>query len=183
MIEIWGRTRSTCGRCSGAARNSRSRSADTMRAGFERALADEWMDYQPGTLWPAVKEALLGLVRTPPKGRGPSVYRWFELEIERPDPPALAAWRERLEARPAYQETVMVSFAKSPRLQPTVLPALAPDLGDRWVVEEVEQPVGGDPCAALRALQLVEVRQAPEEGSKLTAELEAHDLVDGELAA
>jgi glutathione S-transferase len=43
---------------------------------------------------------------------GSSVYRWLELDIERPDLPALAAWHGRLEARPAYQKTVMVSFAK-----------------------------------------------------------------------
>src|SRR5215204_1236938 len=59
---------------------------------------------------------------------------------------------------------------------------LAPDLGDGRVVEQVEEPVGGDPGPALGALQLVEVRQAPEQGRELPAELEAHDLVDGELA-
>ncbi len=119
----------------------------------ERALADKWMDYQLGTLWPAFRDAHFGLVRTPPEERdaekidasvratarvlsvldghledneyvaGPSftmgdialgsgVYRWLELEIDRPDLPSLRAWHERLEARPAYQKTVMVSFAK-----------------------------------------------------------------------
>ncbi len=118
----------------------------------ERALADKWMDYQLGTLFPAFKGALLGLVRTPPERRdqakieasasktgevltildahlrgneyvaGPSltmgdialgsiVYRWLQLEIERPDLPSLLAWHERLEGRPAYKRTVMVSFA------------------------------------------------------------------------
>src|SRR5215210_4111512 len=60
---------------------------------------------------------------------------------------------------------------------------LAPDLGDGRIVEEVEEPVGGDPGPALRALQLVEVGHAPEQGRYLPAELDAHDLVDGELAA
>jgi glutathione S-transferase len=99
----------------------------------ERALADKWMDYQLGTLFPAFKDALIGLVRTAPEKRdpekieasvratagvipvldthleaneyvaGPSVtmgdvalgslvYRWFELDIDRPDLPALLAW-------------------------------------------------------------------------------------------
>jgi glutathione S-transferase len=119
----------------------------------ERALADKWMDYQLGTLFPAFKDALLGLVRTPPEQKDPekieasaratadvlsvlnahlkdneyvagssltmgdialgsSVYRWRELDIYRPDMPSLRAWHERLEGRPAYQKTVMVSFAK-----------------------------------------------------------------------
>ena len=118
----------------------------------ERALADKWMDYQLGTLFPAFKDALVGLVRTAPENRNPEkidasvratagviavldahledndyvagssftmgdvalgslVYRWLELDIDRPDLPALRAWYERLASRPAYQKTVMVSFA------------------------------------------------------------------------
>jgi glutathione S-transferase len=118
----------------------------------DRALADKWMDYQLGTLFPAFKDALLGLVRTAPENRNPEkieasvratagkivvldahledndyvagssftmgdvalgslVYRWLELDIDRPDLPALRAWYERLAGRPAYQNTVMVSFA------------------------------------------------------------------------
>jgi glutathione S-transferase len=119
----------------------------------QRALADKWMDYQLGTLFPAFKDALLGLVRTPPEQRDPEkieasaratadvlavldahledneyvagssltmgdialgsiVYRWLELDIERPDLPSLRTWHERLEGRTAYQKAVMVSFAK-----------------------------------------------------------------------
>jgi glutathione S-transferase len=118
----------------------------------ERALADKWMDYQLGTLFPAFKGALLGLVRTAPEDRNPEkieasiratagviavldahledndyvagssftmgdialgslVYRWLGLDIERPDLPALRSWYGRLTDRPAYQKTVMVSFA------------------------------------------------------------------------
>jgi len=118
----------------------------------DRALADKWMDYQLGTLFPAFKDALIGLVRTAPENRDPGkieasvrstsgviavldahlqdndyvagssftmgdvalgslVYRWLELDIDRPDLPALRAWYERLTDRPAYQKTVMVSFA------------------------------------------------------------------------
>ena len=117
----------------------------------ERALADKWMDYQLGTLFPAFKDVLLGLVRSPPENRDPAkiqasakrtaalllaldahlgendyvagssitmgdialgslIYRWLELDIERPDLPSLQAWHGRLEERPAYQKTVMVSF-------------------------------------------------------------------------
>jgi glutathione S-transferase len=118
----------------------------------ERALADKWMDYQLGTLFPAFKGALVGLVRTVPEKRDPEkieasvratadvidvldahldnndyvagssltmgdvalgslVHRWLELDIDRPDLPALQAWYERIAGRPAYQKTVMVSFA------------------------------------------------------------------------
>ena len=109
------------------------------------------MDYQLGTLFPAFKDVLLGLVRSPPENRDPAkiqasakrtaalllaldahlgendyvagssitmgdialgslIYRWLELDIERPDLPSLRAWHGRLEERPAYQTTVMVSF-------------------------------------------------------------------------
>ena len=119
----------------------------------ERALADKWMDYQLGTLWPAFKDAVLGLVRTPPEQRdlekievsvqgtagvlsvleaqledheyvagpsltmgdialGSSVYRWLNLDIDRPRLQQLEAWHTRLEERPAYQRTVMVPFEK-----------------------------------------------------------------------
>jgi glutathione S-transferase len=118
----------------------------------ERALADKWMDYQIGTLFPAFKDALIGLIRTPEEQRDPEkiaasaratadalpvldthlrdneyvagssltmgdialgslVHRWLELDIERPDLSALQTWYGRLADRPAYQKTVMVSFA------------------------------------------------------------------------
>jgi glutathione S-transferase len=117
----------------------------------ERALADKWMDFQLGTLFPAFKDALIGLVRTPADQRnqekieasvratagvlpvldghlgehdyvagssftmgdialGSLVYRWLELDIDRPDLASLQAWHGRLAVRPAYQKTVMVSF-------------------------------------------------------------------------
>ena len=118
----------------------------------ERALADKWMDFQLGTLFPAFKDALIGLVRTVQEDRDPAkidaavratadvipildaqlqdndyvagssltmgdvalgslLYRWFELEIDRPNLPALRAWYERLADRLAFQKTVMVSLA------------------------------------------------------------------------
>ena len=117
-----------------------------------RALADKWMDYALGTVFPAFKGALLGLVRTPEEDRdpdsiaasaratadalatldgqlketefvagdaltvgdvalGPIVYRWLNLQIDRPSLPNLEAWHARLAERPAYREHVMVSFA------------------------------------------------------------------------
>ncbi len=42
---------------------------------------------------------------------GISLYRYFGLDIERPDLPNVAAWYERLRERPAYREHVMVPFA------------------------------------------------------------------------
>lgn len=41
---------------------------------------------------------------------GSTVYRWLNMEIERPEMPNLEAWHERLTGRPAYQENVMVPF-------------------------------------------------------------------------
>ena len=41
---------------------------------------------------------------------GTHLYRYFELEIDRPALPRLEAWYDRLRARPAYREHVMVSF-------------------------------------------------------------------------
>src|SRR5215472_13587943 len=41
---------------------------------------------------------------------GAQCYRYFELEIDRPQIPNVEAWYERLAARPAYREHVMVPF-------------------------------------------------------------------------
>lgn len=41
---------------------------------------------------------------------GTSLYRYFELEIERPDVPHVRAWYQRLQERPAYCEAVMIPF-------------------------------------------------------------------------
>jgi glutathione S-transferase len=43
---------------------------------------------------------------------GTHLYRYFELEMERPALPHLEAWYDRLRTRPAYREHVMVSFAE-----------------------------------------------------------------------
>ncbi|WP_018184259.1 glutathione S-transferase [Kaistia granuli] len=39
------------------------------------------------------------------------VYAWFAMPIERPDLPHLAAWYERLSARPAYRKAVMIPLS------------------------------------------------------------------------
>lgn len=41
---------------------------------------------------------------------GTTLYRYFELEIERPDVPNVEAWYRRLCERPAYRTHVMVPF-------------------------------------------------------------------------
>ncbi|MBO9709398.1 MAG: glutathione S-transferase [Caulobacter sp.] len=41
---------------------------------------------------------------------GTNLYRYFELEIDRPSLPRVEAWYARLQARPAYAEHVMVPF-------------------------------------------------------------------------
>jgi len=43
---------------------------------------------------------------------GAHLYRYFELEIDRPALPRLQAWYARLGDRPAYREHVMVPFAE-----------------------------------------------------------------------
>jgi glutathione S-transferase len=41
---------------------------------------------------------------------GVQLYRYFELEVERPALPHVEAWYGRLKERPAYREHVMVPF-------------------------------------------------------------------------
>lgn len=41
---------------------------------------------------------------------GSTVYRWLNIDIERPDLPNLRAWHALLVDRPAYQKSVMVPF-------------------------------------------------------------------------
>jgi glutathione S-transferase len=43
---------------------------------------------------------------------GVSLYRWFDMTIERPAMPAVEAWYARLEERPAFRNTIMTSYAE-----------------------------------------------------------------------
>jgi len=43
---------------------------------------------------------------------GTALYRYFELDIERPTVPHVTAWYRRLQERPAYREHVMLPFAE-----------------------------------------------------------------------
>jgi glutathione S-transferase len=43
---------------------------------------------------------------------GTSLYRYFELDIDRPEVPNLTAWYARLQQRPAFREHVMVPFTE-----------------------------------------------------------------------
>ena len=43
---------------------------------------------------------------------GVALYRWFTMEIDRPAMPGVENWYRRLEQRPAYRQTVMVSYAE-----------------------------------------------------------------------
>jgi glutathione S-transferase len=41
---------------------------------------------------------------------GAHLYRYFEMDIQRPSLPRIEAWYERLRQRPGYRENIMVSF-------------------------------------------------------------------------
>lgn len=43
---------------------------------------------------------------------GTLLYRYFELDIERPSVPNVEAWYRRLQERPAYRAHVMVPFGE-----------------------------------------------------------------------
>ncbi|HEX3918263.1 MAG TPA: glutathione S-transferase N-terminal domain-containing protein [Caulobacteraceae bacterium] len=82
-----------------AARN-RDLAADGARA---VELLDLWLASRP-----FVAGAALSVADIP---AGTLMFRYFGMDIERPDVPAISAWRARLETRPAYREHVMRPFA------------------------------------------------------------------------
>ena len=45
---------------------------------------------------------------------GPAAYRYFNLDIERPELPNVSAWYRRLCDRSAYQEHAMIPFGRNP---------------------------------------------------------------------
>ena len=46
---------------------------------------------------------------------GTLVYRYYHVEIDRPDFPHMRSWYQRLCDRPAYQQHVMIPFGSSPK--------------------------------------------------------------------
>ncbi|MGH1558610.1 glutathione S-transferase N-terminal domain-containing protein [Caulobacter segnis] len=48
----------------------------------------------------------------PTSRRSTHLYRYFELEIDRPRKPNVEAWYARLRERPAYREAVMIPFGE-----------------------------------------------------------------------
>ncbi len=81
-----------------AIRNSLARCADHFRL-LDDVLADR----------PFLAGEELSLADIP---AGTSLYRYFELDIERPATPNVTAWYRRLQERPAYREHVMIRFAE-----------------------------------------------------------------------
>ncbi len=57
---------------------------------------------------------------------GPLAYRYFNMDIERPELPMVTEWYERLCQRPAFQKHVMFPFGTKPA---------------EWYVLEREGPV------------------------------------------
>lgn len=46
---------------------------------------------------------------------GAIIYKFYKLDIERPELPNIEAWYERLRDRPAYQQHAMIEFGSSPQ--------------------------------------------------------------------
>jgi len=112
----------------------------------ERARIDSWMDWSQSTLQPDFLMGVFwGYYRTPESQHfrlldevlavrpflagarfsladipaGTSLYRYFELDIERPNVANVTAWYQRLRERPAYRQHVMIPFAElRGRLEP-----------------------------------------------------------------
>ncbi len=114
----------------------------------QRALSDQWMDWQQTSAHASVTYIFWGVVRNSPNHKDPkrvaaalkdlddiwklfdrhladrqfvtgdrltmgdipigcAAWRWFNLEIERPDVPNVEAWHQRLKQRPGFKAHVM----------------------------------------------------------------------------
>lgn len=121
---------------------------------FQRAIADQWMDWLNTTMYPGFVPAFINMIRTAPENKnqaaidaalkttyktltdldrhlqsnryvagddftmgdiplGPAIYRYMNLNIERPPLTALDRWYQLLCERPAYQKHVMIPFGES----------------------------------------------------------------------
>lgn len=58
--------------------------------------------------WPFLSGESLGLADI---AAGTNLFRYFTLDIERPVVPNVEAWRQRIEARPAYRTHVMIDYS------------------------------------------------------------------------
>ena len=76
--------------------------AALVRSGELLAMADEALSRQP---YLSGEQFAMGDIPL-----GAFIYAWFEMPIQRPDLPHLAAWYERLKQRPAYQRGVMTAL-------------------------------------------------------------------------
>ena len=65
-----------------------------------------WRNEAIDLLWLAAKDSAKGDEALA------TLYRYFGLDLERPHIPHAEAWYQRLTARPAYREHVMVPFAE-----------------------------------------------------------------------
>lgn len=73
-----------------------------VRSGDLLAMADDALSRQP---WLSGDDFAMGDIPL-----GAFIYAWFEMPIQRPQLPHLAAWYERLKQRPAYQRGVMTAL-------------------------------------------------------------------------
>lgn len=75
-----------------------------------RAATARWMSLLDAAL--AQREFVAGpTLSLADLALGPSVYRWFELQVERPKQPHLRAWYERMAQRPGFLTHVMVGLS------------------------------------------------------------------------
>ena len=122
---------------------------------YQRAIADQWMEWAKCTIVPHLTTVFFGLVRYPVEKRDPAaiaegakafgsalqiaerqldngpflagdqltmgdiplgayLYRYFNLDIDRPSLPNVEAWYARLCERPAFRKHVMIPFGSNP---------------------------------------------------------------------
>jgi glutathione S-transferase len=75
-------------------------SAAAKATGEALAILDDWLDGRDFVCGDTFTMGDIPL--------GFAVYRWYALDIERPDRPNVRAWYERLCERPGYQEHIMI---------------------------------------------------------------------------